>query len=118
MDQRIKDLVSFQIIDRGDNSIRAQLFIDPKLPSFEGHFPDKPILPAVSIIDISMHLLETLKGPLAFDQLHLKRSKFTGMIAPGTDVEINATAKNDNDSQIDWVSLEDSAKLAHVQMGL
>lgn len=55
----ISDLIHFHNIEQKNGEVSAEVVIDKNLPSFSGHFPGNPILPAVSIVDISLHLLRS-----------------------------------------------------------
>ena len=40
-----------RVIEETQNSIKAEKFIDPKEPFFQGHYPDRPIMPGVLIFE-------------------------------------------------------------------
>ena len=40
-----------RVIEETQNSIKAEKFIDPKEAFFQGHYPDRPIMPGVLIFE-------------------------------------------------------------------
>ncbi|MEK9629613.1 MAG: 3-hydroxyacyl-ACP dehydratase FabZ [Nitrospinota bacterium] len=40
-----------KIIEEGKDTIKAEKFIDPGEPFFQGHYPDRPIMPGVLIFE-------------------------------------------------------------------
>lgn len=115
MDQRLLNLVKFDIKETNDKEIRANMLVSPQFPSFEGHFPENPILPAVSIIDISLHLISQLNVPVSYANIRMKKSKFAGQVRPGQNVEISAKNEAGQSWKVVWLS-EDKAKLAQLLM--
>ncbi|BET95506.1 ApeI family dehydratase [Xenorhabdus taiwanensis] len=45
------------------NEVSVQLYLDPNLDWFRGHFPIQPLLPGVAQIDWVMHYAQTLLAP-------------------------------------------------------
>ncbi len=70
-----------------DGSIRQGYVFNADFPAFSGHFPGRPILPAVVQIMAASQLIETSTGrPLSMPSI--ERAKFVNPIAPGALVEI------------------------------
>lgn len=116
VDNRIKDLINFDILKNSEGEVRAQFTVDEGLPSFEGHFPGNPILPAVSIIDISLYLLSHQVEGVSHSHIEVKRSKFMGMVRPKQQVEIVAETSDSHNWKIIWQATEDQARLAHLHL--
>lgn len=114
VDDKIKSLVNFNILEQEQYRVLAQLTISPDLPSFKGHFPNNPILPAVSIIDISLYLLSYLQVRVSYTKVKMKKSKFAGRIGPGQVVEISATSDDGTSWTVVWSAEADKTKLAQL----
>lgn len=59
------------------------------LPYFQGHFEDFPVLPAVAIIDGCLFLIQNFLGEHDIQYKNIGRAKFSGIIQPGFQVNIN-----------------------------
>lgn len=118
MDQRIKDLVDFKLIDKGESNLEATLVVHESLPSFKGHFPDNPILPAVSIIDITLCLLNEFAPNVSHSHIEVAKSKFTDIIRPKQEVKISATLDQGQMWKVQWRDLHKENKLAQLQLRL
>ena len=116
MDKRIKDLVQFNISRNEDGIIDAEMVVNEKLPSFEGHFPGHPILPAVSIIDISLYLLENSVPDISYNKIQVKRSKFMAKVEPNSLVSLEATTDDGKNWKVLWRLKKDMARLAQVHL--
>lgn len=83
----------------------TNLWTVPKdLPYLNGHFPGRPIVPGVAILDKSV---EVIRGQLGLAELKLKRvksAKFLAPLEPGSTVEIRAFAGVDGAWNIEWLS--------------
>ncbi len=96
--------------------------IPRSLPYFEGHFPQNPVLPAVAIIDASLHFLCLhLKNPDGKNQQpqikELISSKFMVPITPDTLVHIVLKESRENIHLIEWIG-ENKTVLATIQLQL
>lgn len=57
-------------------------------PAYAGHFPGRPILPGVVLLDAALHALaEGMPGPA-----HLKSAKFHSPVQPGEALTLHTTA--------------------------
>jgi 3-hydroxymyristoyl/3-hydroxydecanoyl-(acyl carrier protein) dehydratase len=89
------------------------------LPYFEGHFPNRPILPAVAIVDGS---LEFLRRALAVQDLPLKgvsNAKFIAPLEPEMEVQIAAHHNGESSWDIEWKSVlggEDPRSLVNLTL--
>lgn len=77
-----------QLLHADADGARAIASIDATLPCFAGHFPDRPVLPGVMVLEL---VLATVAR--AWPQLgalrSLPRAKFTRTIAPGDRVAVS-----------------------------
>lgn len=58
----------------------VQLTISPEHPAFAGHFPSRPIVPGVVLIDLAQHAIESMTG---LQLAGLPAIKFISPAAPG-----------------------------------
>ena len=66
---------------------------DETFAGFRGHFPDRPILPAVVQIMAALHVAgEVWKGVIDIP-LSVNRAKFTLPIVPGDEIEVQCGMK-------------------------
>jgi 3-hydroxyacyl-[acyl-carrier-protein] dehydratase len=72
---------------RGDGSVRQRYVFNLDFPGFSGHFPGRPILPAVIQIMAASLLVETATGRRLTPST-IERAKFVHPIVPGELVEI------------------------------
>lgn len=118
VDKRIRDLVKFEIKEKSETHLIANFEVNENLPSFEGHFPGNPILPAVSIIDISFYLLENVCPNITYNKIEMKRSKFMSLVHPKHTVEVNASTENGQDWKLLWTAASNQEKLAQLHLVL
>ncbi len=74
-------IFKIQNFSRQENFVEAEIQIFPFHPIFEGHFPQRPILPGVCLLDASKQLLEKVLEK----KLHLKKvshAKFLAVVNP------------------------------------
>lgn len=64
--------------------------IDPGHPSLPGHFPGRPVVPGVVVLDRVLAELERLHGPLP--PLRLPQVKFLQPLLPGEEARIELEA--------------------------
>lgn len=72
---------------RADGSFRQRYVFRPEFPGFSGHFPGRPILPAVLQIMAASQLVEAATGQRLLSTA-IERAKFVLPIVPGAVVEI------------------------------
>ena len=76
-----------EIEQRADGSVRQRYVFSPGFPGFSGHFPGRPILPAVLQIMAANYLVEAATGQRLLPAA-IERAKFVQPIVPGAVVEI------------------------------
>ena len=72
---------------RADGSVRQRYVFNADFPGFSGHFPGRPILPAVLQIMAANQLVEAATGQRLLSAA-IERAKFLQPIVPGAVVEI------------------------------
>ena len=82
--------------------IRREWTIPADLPYFDGHFPEKPVFPAVGIVDASLALVRRESGQEDLQLLGVVSAKFTQILGPGARVVIAAERVQDDQWQLDW----------------
>src|SRR6478735_12457859 len=83
-------------MDRAPASFSVQLGIPRSHPDFEGHFPEFPLLPAVSQIALIKELAEKQLG-FAIDCMAVTKTKFKAMLRPDSEVQVELTFVGDSD---------------------
>ncbi len=117
MDQKTRDLIDFKELNKTKpGQISALLTIDQNLPSFLGHFPKDPVLPAVSIIDISLFLISKIHPNISFSHIQVEKSRFAAMVRPHQKVKILAQSSDNKAWKVTWLCEQDQSKLALVQL--
>ena len=69
-----------------------QFSIPADHPSLPGHFPGRPIVPGVVLLERVLDAIEVLHGPLA-TPLRLPQVKFAQPLLPGEDAEVVLTGE-------------------------
>lgn len=118
VDKKFKELIEFQDLRQDNQMVCAEMLVNKDLPSFAGHFPGNPILPAVSIIDISLHLLSSAQIPTSHNSIRVKRSKFMGMVRPEQRVKIVAESEDGQNWKVLWTAAADQSRLALVHLSI
>ncbi len=86
-------LNDFFFIQQEENipgSVKAKIHINPQHKIFDGHFPGKPIVPGVCMVQITIELMEKVM----IKKLKLKEAdsiKFLAVINPTDNDEIDVT---------------------------
>ena len=83
----IRGCAAGDIERRTDGSVRQRYVFGPDFPGFSGHFPGRPILPAVLQIMAATLLVEAATGQRLLAAA-IERAKFVLPIVPGALVEI------------------------------
>jgi 3-hydroxyacyl-[acyl-carrier-protein] dehydratase len=76
----LNDFFTIKDLKASEGKIQATLHINPVHPIFEGHFPDQPVVPGVTMMLMIRGLLETQLQALQL--LHADNVKFLAMINP------------------------------------
>ncbi len=82
---------------RSDGTIRAEAVVDASDPWFDGHFPERPVLPAVAQLAMVRELIRSVVAPDA-EIAGVRRVKFKEMIEPGQELSLSAARKKGSDN--------------------
>ena len=80
----IEGLYTTETFNKNEEGISAQIKLNPKHEIFKGHFPGKPIMPGVCMIQIIKELTEKSLGHDLFLSV-ATNVKFMAIINPETD---------------------------------
>jgi len=83
----IKGLYNTEAFNKTDKGLIAHIRIDPEHEIFKGHFPGKPVMPGVCMIQIIKELTERALGKELFLSV-ASNVKFMAIINPETDPEL------------------------------
>jgi len=90
----IQGLYTTEAFNKNEEGISAQIRLNPKHEIFKGHFPGKPIMPGVCMIQIIKELTERSLGSDLFLSI-ASNVKFMAIINPETNpiltIDINLT---------------------------
>ena len=91
--------------------IQDEWIVAPDSPYFAGHFPGRPILPAVATIEMSLKWLgQRLTRKLQLKEV--KNAKFMSPISPDTKVHVDATMISDFEWRLELSEKESGRELA------
>jgi 3-hydroxyacyl-[acyl-carrier-protein] dehydratase len=68
------------------------LRIDPDHPALAGHFPGRPIVPGVMLLDAAVHALGEMLRPAIPGSVQVTSAKFLSPVGPGETVTISLDA--------------------------
>ncbi|MCM4151384.1 3-hydroxyacyl-ACP dehydratase [Arenibacter sp. N53] len=80
----IQGLYTTEAFNKSEEGLSAQIKLNPKHEIFKGHFPGKPIMPGVCMIQIIKELTERSLGKDLFLSV-ASNVKFMAIINPETD---------------------------------
>lgn len=85
-----KKVVAKRVPDRERDTITAELCCPTNFPAFDGHFPGKPVLPAViQLVVVRMLAAELLQIPIV--PVKNERLKFKEMIQPDEKIRVQVS---------------------------
>ncbi len=94
--------VHIHILEEEAHRVKAELSVDKDFPAFRGHFPKNPVLPAVSIIDLSLILIERLEEKHSFSDFKLEKTRFKSMILPEQKVQVEVESLSPHNWSVVW----------------
>lgn len=91
----------FDLIEAKSNAeISARWRVPVDLVYLNGHFPNQPVVPAVTLMDAAVELLKTQLGPAA-QLVGVKNAKFSSPLLPEQTVTFEAKLVTGGDWSID-----------------
>lgn len=79
---------------------RRDVLLSADHPDFSGHFPNNPVFPAVSQIDLALRFLEeVLRTPLRLRRI--RRAKFRNVLRPGRSIQLEIELLSEGEAR--WV---------------
>lgn len=89
---------------------------DPnEVPYFTGHFPGRPVLPAVAVLDATLACLRQATGETRA-LASVVSAKFTAVIEPGRAIRVRATQSSPNEWTATWTDRDRDERLAEVRL--
>ncbi len=79
---------------------RALLKVDPGFMLFPDHFPGQPVLPGICLVQAVLLAGEAWLGSAVLRLGTLKRAKFLGIVEPGDEIVIQASATRHDDGSV------------------
>ncbi|MCM4169023.1 hypothetical protein KCTC52924_00213 [Arenibacter antarcticus] len=95
----IEGLYTTEIFNKTERGITAQIKINPRHPIFDGHFPGKPVMPGVCMIQIIKELTERALEKELFLSI-ASNVKFMAIINPTTDPVLRLELEVNEDDQL------------------
>ena len=89
-----------KVIEETTNTIKAEKFIDPGEPFFQGHYPDRPIMPGVLIFESIFQTGAIMMGKRIANEgripvlTRVNNIKLKHAINPGDTLQIEVTLKD------------------------
>jgi 3-hydroxyacyl-[acyl-carrier-protein] dehydratase len=77
----------------GKGAVVGRYLFDRDFAGFRGHFPGRPVLPAVVQVMAALHVAEEAWGRGCAGTLRVDRAKFNLPIVPGDEVEVRCEMK-------------------------
>ena len=94
--------VEVYILEESSQALKAQLCVDQAYPAFQGHFPRNPVLPAVSIVNLSLRLIENKEPHHSYSDFKLEKTRFKSMIRPSEKMIIEVQNTSAQNWMIQW----------------
>lgn len=79
---------------------RALFKVDPGFMLFPDHFPGEPVLPGICLVQAVLLAGESWLGGTELRLRTLKRAKFLGIVRPGDEIVIEASATHNDDGSV------------------
>ncbi|OEJ13603.1 3-hydroxyacyl-ACP dehydratase [Brachyspira hampsonii] len=83
------DYKDYKIEEKTSDMFRVKVFIDEKMPYFDGHFENFKLLPAIAQVKITLDICKSIFSR-DFSVNKLLKLKFTNMILPNTNIFIES----------------------------
>ena len=93
----------------GPTGFRALLKVDPGFMLFPDHFPGRPVLPGICLVQAVLLAGEAWLVGTALRLGTLKSAKFLGIVQPGDEVVIEGIATHHDDGSV-WIKADLSSR--------
>ena len=101
-----------------ENSAAISWTVPSDLPYFDGHFPGKPVVPGIALIDAALYAVQ-VKTQQKACLMGVKSAKFGDIIKPGTTLELRLQKKSENEWEIQFFKSEEKTEaIVKVQIQL
>lgn len=80
-------------VDDGPGTARGRLVVTADLPGLAGHFPGRPILPGIYLLEAALQLLDVARPEQPLRSV--ERLRFVRAVVPGEQVELSAASGRD-----------------------
>lgn len=83
-------------------------------PFFNGHFPGRPILPAVATIQHAFHFLKDQLHTPGLKLVEVKSAKFASPIVPNMSVKMKAAQLNPKEWEMELIESDSEKEIAQL----
>lgn len=90
----------------------ASWHVPLNLPYFQGHFPGQPILPAVGIVDATLHTLRVHLQSPSLQLVGIATAKFLSPVLPDSEITLQFQKRTVSDWDCEWTERERRKPLA------
>lgn len=112
--KQLLDALDVKAVD--DAAFRGVFELEPSFVGFQGHFPEEPVMPGISLVAMVLLAAESVaKTPL--EMVRLKAAKFYSPVRPGDRVTIEGDLDRNGDGWAVTAALQcEDRKVASVQV--
>lgn len=97
-----------------DSKLEAEWLIPAELPYLNGHFPNRPIFPAVGIVDACVFIVQSRFAEARLEGII--SAKFLAPMQPGARVKIEVQSSREGEWQFDWKNSASAERLATLRL--
>lgn len=100
----------FRVLNsESENSATISWKVSGELPYLDGHFPGKPVVPGIALIDAALHAVQ-IKTQQNYTLSGVKSAKFGDLIEPGTTLELRLQRKSENEWDVQFFKSEEKTE--------
>lgn len=108
--------IQIEKLESAVGTFTYKVVVPSHYPSFVGHFPGEPVLPAVSIINISVELISQQHIGFSQTDFILEKTKFKSMIQPNQALIVQYQELQTHSYQVIWKKEVNSEECAIVHL--